>query len=220
VLNNVTDVLSVVLRGSLGRSGRKRARRATSFLTGHRGFLSTSALIGAAGVAWGIYDTLKAKDQSAIMVPTVPEVPGVPGVPGVQGASAIPPIPAAFEAALDPVARIIRLAVSAAKADGTLSDQERAAILAHAREAGLESVVEAELAQTRQLADIVRGVTDPAIRKDLYVLAFAIVRADETVSGAERIYLAQLAHQLGLDPAAVQAIEAETSSKIDSQTEN
>jgi len=216
-LNNVTDVLSVVLRGSLGRSGRKRARRATSFLTGHRGFLSTSALIGAAGVAWGIYDTLKAKDQSAIMVPTVPEVPGVPGV---QGASAIPPIPAAFEAALDPVARIIRLAVSAAKADGTLSDQERAAILAHAREAGLESIVEAELAQTRQLSDIVRGVTDPAIRKDLYVLAFAIVRADETVSGAERIYLAQLAHQLGLDPAAVQAIEAETSSKIDSQTEN
>ena len=220
MLNNVTDVLSVVLRGSLGRSGRKRARRATSFLTGHRGFLSTSALFGAAGVAWGIYDTLKAKDQSAIMVPTVPEVPGVPGVPGVQGASAIPPIPAAFEAALDPVARIIRLAVSAAKADGTLSDQEREAILAHAREAGLESVVEAELAQTRQLADIVRGVTDPAIRKDLYVLAFAIVRADETVSGAERIYLAQLAHQLGLDPAAVQAIEAETSSKIDSQTEN
>ena len=214
MLNNVTDVLSVVLRGSLGRSGRKRARRATSFLTGHRGFLSTSALIGAAGVAWGIYDTLKAKDQSAIMVPTVPEVPGV------QGASAIPPIPAAFEAALDPVARIIRLAVSAAKADGTLSEQERAAILEHAREAGLESVVEAELAQTRQLADIVRGVTDPAIRKDLYVLAFAIVRADETVSGAERIYLAQLAHQLGLDPAAVQAIEAETSSKIDSQTEN
>jgi uncharacterized membrane protein YebE (DUF533 family) len=214
VLNNVTDVLSVVLRGSLGRSGRKRARRATSFLTGHRGFLSTSALIGAAGVAWGIYDTLKDKNQSAIMVP------GVPGVPGVQGASAIPPIPAAFEAALDPVARIIRLAVSAAKADGTLSDQERAAILAHAREAGLESVVETELAQTRQLADIVRGVTDPAIRKDLYVLAFAIVRADETVSGAERIYLAQLAHQLGLDPAAVQAIEAETSSKIDSQTEN
>jgi uncharacterized membrane protein YebE (DUF533 family) len=224
VLNNVTDVLSVVLRGSLGRSGRKRARRATSFLTGHRGFLSTSALIGAAGVAWGIYDTLKAKDQSAIMVPGVPAVPEMPGVPGVPGA--IPPIAPklandlASEDGLDPVARIIRLAVSAAKADGTLSDQERAAILAHAREAGLESVVEAELAQTRQLADIVRGVTDPAIRKDLYVLAFAIVRADETVSGAERIYLAQLAHQLGLDPAAVQAIEAETSSKIDSQTEN
>jgi uncharacterized membrane protein YebE (DUF533 family) len=217
VLNNVTDVLSVVLAGSLGRSGRKRAKRATSFLTGHRGFLSTSAIIGAAGVAWGIYDTLKAKNQSAVMVPGVPTVPGVPGVPG---AASIPPIPAAVDAALDPVARIIRLAVSASKADGTLSDQERGVIMARAREAGLEAVVEAELAQSRPLADIVRGVTDPEMKKELYVLAFTIVRADETVSGAERIYLAQLAHQLGLDAAAAQALENETSARIDSQTEN
>jgi uncharacterized membrane protein YebE (DUF533 family) len=85
---------------------------------------------------------------------------------------------------------------------------------------GLEGLVEAELNQIRQLADIVRGVTDPAIKKDLYVLAFAIVRADENVSGAERIYLAQLAHQLGLDAAAALAIETDTANKIDSQPEN
>jgi uncharacterized membrane protein YebE (DUF533 family) len=218
VLNNVADVLSVVLKGSLGRSGRKRARRASKFLTGHRGFLSTSALIGAAGVAWGIYDTLKAKNQSAVQVPGAPGVPVVPGVPGA-GAS-IPPLPAAVEAALDPVARIIRLAVSAAKADGTLSEQEREVIMARAREAGLEAVVEAELNNTRALADIVRGVIDPDMKKELYVLAFTIVRADESVSGAERIYLAQLAHQLGLDAAAAQALEQETSAKIDSETEN
>ena len=59
MLNNPADVLSVVLRGTLGRSGRKRARRATKFLTGHGGFLSASTMIAAAGVAWGIYDTLK-----------------------------------------------------------------------------------------------------------------------------------------------------------------
>ena len=218
MLNNVADVLSVVLKGSLGRSGRKRARRASKFLTGHRGFLSTSALIGAAGVAWGIYDTLKAKNQSAVQVPGAPGVPVVPGVPGA-GAS-IPPLPAAVEAALDPVARIIRLAVSAAKADGTLSEQEREVIMARAREAGLEAVVEAELNNTRALADIVRGVIDPDMKKELYVLAFTIVRADESVSGAERIYLAQLAHQLGLDAAAAQALEQETSAKIDSETEN
>jgi uncharacterized membrane protein YebE (DUF533 family) len=216
VLNNVTDVLSAVLMGSLGRSGRKRARRATSFLTGHRGFLSTSAIIGAAGVAWGIYDTLKAKDQSAVAIPTASTAPAVPSGAG----AAIPPIPAAIEAALDPVARIIRLAVSAAKADGTLSDTERAVIMARAKEAGLESVVEAELNQTRSLADIVRGVGDAAMRKELYVLAFTIVRADESVSGAERIYLAQLAHQLGLDAATVQTIETEIAARIDSQTEN
>ena len=223
MLNSPADVLSVVLRGTLGRSGRKRARRATKFLTGHGGFLSASTMIAAAGVAWGIYDTLK--NQNSSMAPggaTVPESSTVPlgSVPPIPSVPTVPAMPAAFEAALDPLARIIRLAVSAAKADGQLTDQERAMIMARARESGLEAVVEAELNQTRPLAEIVRGVTDPAIKKDLYVLAFAIVRADENVSGAERIYLAQLAHQLGLDPAAVQAIENETANKIDSLSEN
>ena len=79
-------------------------------------------------------------------------------------------------------------------------------------------MIEPELTQTsRPLSEIVRGATDPAARKEFYTLAFTIVRADETVTGAERIYLAQLAHQLGLDPAAVSAIEAETTAKIDAQ---
>ena len=93
-------------------------------------------------------------------------------------------------------------------------------IMARAREAGMEAIVEAELNQRRPLADVVRGVADPAIKKDLYVLAFAIVRADESISGAERIYLAQLAHQLGLEPSAVQAIENETAIKIDAETDD
>ena len=121
---------------------------------------------------------------------------------------------------LDPVARVIRLAVSAARADGNLTEQERALILERAREAGLESAVDVELTQTRSLADIVRGVTDEQMKKELYVLAFTIVRADEAVSGAERIYLAQLAHQLGLDVATVASIENETAKQIDSQPEN
>jgi uncharacterized membrane protein YebE (DUF533 family) len=219
VLNNPADVLGIVLRGTLGRSGRKRARRATRFLTGHKGFLSASTLIAAAGVAWGIYDTLKG--QNTPPVPGVPQVPGVPtgSVPGSTVPS-VPPVPAAIESALDPVARVIRLAVSAAKADGTLSDQERALIMERAREAGLEGVVEAELNQTRALADIVRGVADPEMKKELYVLAFTIVRADENVSGAERIYLAQLAHQLGLDAASVASLESDTVAKIDAEPES
>lgn len=214
MLNNPADVLGIVLRGTLGRSGRKRARKATRFLTGNRGFLSASTLIAAAGVAWGIYDTLKQGSSGSTGSTGVPQVPGVPPVPMV------PPVGAAVEAALDPVARVIRLAVSAAKADGTLSDEERALIIEQAREAGLESVVERELNQARPLAEIVGGVSDPAMKRDLYVLAFTIVRADETVSGAERIYLAQLAHRLGLDAAAVAAIENETAAKIDAEVEN
>ncbi len=219
MLNNPADLLSIVLSGTLGRSGRKRARRATRFLTGNRGFLSTSALIGVAGVAWGIYDTLKGQNQP--QVPGVPQVPHVPqaGLGTVPPIPPVPPVPGAFDAAFDPVARVIRLAVSAARADGALSDQERSLILDRAKEAGLESAVEAELSQTRPLADIVRGVSDPQMKKELYVLAFTIVRADESVSGAERIYLAQLAHQLGLDPASVASLETETAANIDSQPE-
>jgi uncharacterized membrane protein YebE (DUF533 family) len=115
--------------------------------------------------------------------------------------------------------RVIRLAVSAARADGQLTDQERAIIIERAREAGLESAVEAELAATYPLSAIVAGVTDVNAKKDLYVLAFTIVRADESVSGAERIYLAQLAHQLGLDAATVAELEAKTSAAIDAQPE-
>ena len=49
----------------------------------------------------------------------------------------------------------------------------------------------------------------------MYTLGFAIVRADESVSGAERIYLAQLASHLGLDPETTARLEQEASARID-----
>ncbi len=234
MLNNPADILSIVLRGALGRSGRKRARRATRYLTGHGGFLTASTVLAAAGVAWGIFDSMKGQD-----VPQVPSVPGVPHVSasaadgrygetspklaGVSGTSAggPPPIPVLPTDLPDPVLQMIRLAVSASRADGELTAPEREQILARAKAAGLEAIIEPELAQTsRPLAEIVQGVTDPAARREFYTLAFTIVRADETVTGAERIYLAQLAHRLGLDPAAVVAIEAGTTAKIDAEPDN
>jgi len=214
VLNNPADILSIVLRGAMGRSGRKRAKRATKFITGNGGFLTASTVLAAAGVAWGIYDSVKGQN-----VPQVPHVPMGVGASGAMGGTPVPPLPVIPAAPVDPVLQMIRLAVSASRADGELTATEREAIVARAREAGLDAVVEAELTTTRPLAEIVRGITDPAARKEFYTLAFTIVRADETVTGAERIYLAQLAHQLGLDPAAVAAIEAETTSKIDAQTD-
>ena len=200
MLTNPADILSIVLRGALGRSGRKRARRATRFITGNGGFLTASTVLAAAGVAWGIFDSVRGQN--------VPQAPGVPNVPPIPVVAAVMP---------DPVMQMIRLAVSASRADGELTAQERELILARSKAAGLDAVIEAELTAMRPLAEIVRGITGPAARKEFYVLAFTIVRADETVTGAERIYLAQLAHQLGLDPAAIAAIEAETTAKIDAQ---
>ena len=215
MFNNPADILSVVLRGAMGRSGRKRARRATNYLTGHGGFLTASSVLAAAGVAWGIYDSVKGQD-----VPQGGAVPVGAGAtaPAAFTAGAVPPIPVLPTDLPNPVLQMIRLAVSASRADGELSAVEREQILARATAAGLDAIVEPELTQTsRPLSEIVQGVTDPAARQEFYTLAFTIVRADEVVTGAERIYLAQLAHRLGLDPAAVVAIEAETSAKIDAQ---
>jgi uncharacterized membrane protein YebE (DUF533 family) len=41
------------------------------------------------------------------------------------------------------------------------------------------------------------------------------VRADESVTGGERIYLAQLANRLGLDAAAVSRLESAAVARID-----
>jgi uncharacterized membrane protein YebE (DUF533 family) len=196
----------------MGSRGRKRARRAANFLSGNKGFLSASAVLGAAGVAWGIYETLQSQPA-----PSAPAASTPPGVPG--GGVVPPPLPAADSAYPADVLRVVRLAVSAARADGTLLPAERALILGHAREAGLDSIVEVELSSPRPLSEIVTGVTEAQHKRDLYVLAYTIVRADEQVSGAERVYLAQLAHQLGLDPATVTQLEADTASKIDASPE-
>lgn len=220
---NPTDLMSVFLRGALGSRGRKRARRASQFVTGNKGFLTTSTLLTAAGLAWGVYDSLKSSSSAPLGGPSgsgqSPSPPpgtasGGPLPAGWTGS--VPPLPvdAATPLPTD-VLRLVRLAVSAARADGALSAEERALIVQHARQAGIEQDVERELSAPHPVADIVRGVDDLDRRQDLYVLAFAIVRADESVSGAERIYLAQLAHQLRLDAAMVATLEQRTASQID-----
>jgi uncharacterized membrane protein YebE (DUF533 family) len=113
--------------------------------------------------------------------------------------------------------RIVRLAISAAYADGSVSDTERAAILDQAQTAGVAGIVAAEMPQPRPLAEIVAGVSDAAQRATMYVLAYSMVRGDEQPTGAERIYLAQLANLLGIDVATVQELEQKAASRIDAE---
>jgi len=107
--------------------------------------------------------------------------------------------------------------ISAAGADGHLGPAEREAILVEARAAGAENAVAAELESPRPLPEIVADVTDSKLKEDLYTLAFGIVRADETVTGGERIYLAQLAHQLELEADDVARLESAAASRIDAE---
>ena len=140
---------------------------------GTGGFLSRpSTLLGALGLAWGIFETLQNQVHQVPRVPQVPEASVLrrhrcctsPRFSGCTGAEVpVPPIPnVSAPAPLSPDAmRMMRLAVSAAHADGPMNDQERAAILLQAKQAGVESVFGPEMAQPRPLAEIVVGVTEP-----------------------------------------------------------
>jgi uncharacterized membrane protein YebE (DUF533 family) len=200
------DILDGVIRGALG-GRRKRHRGALGYLVGGRhSLLNARNLLTAAGVAWGLYEAA----QSA---------PGATPSSASPSTTAPPPLPSApplpVSTAGDGLLTLVRLTISAARADGELSLEERGRILEHARGVGLESEVAAELQRPRPLTEIVAGVVEPGLKADLYRLAFSIVRADETVSGAERVYLAQLAARLGLDPSATAGIEGEAVAGID-----
>jgi uncharacterized membrane protein YebE (DUF533 family) len=160
-------------------------------------------------MAWGIYETMQSSTGQASPVATPAASSAAPQAPPVNAqASTVSP----------EALRIVRLAISAANADGSVSDAERAAILNQAKTAGVGEIVEAEMQQPRPLAEIVSGVTDAAQRATMYVLAYSLARGDEQPTGSERIYLAQLANLLGIDAATVQQLEQNAAGRIDAQT--
>jgi uncharacterized membrane protein YebE (DUF533 family) len=206
------DILNGIVRGTL--SGRNKSWSRTRHAVRSSGLINARTLLAAAGVAWGLFETWQGQQKAAGAGATGATAPSAGAAPPR------PPAPAA-DAAADasgvpgPVARLLRVMISAARADGELGPAERERILAEAREVGAEELVRSELDKPRPLGELVAGVTDPDLKRQLYTLAFVIVRADETVTGAERIYLAQLANRLGLDAATVASIEGEAASRID-----
>ena len=212
------DILNGLLRGAL--SGRKKSWRSAGRAVRGSGLINAQTLLAAAGVAWGLYETWQGQQAQAQRG----HAGWPPGAPAVSGPLATPPplpgaaapAPPAEESGLPaPVLQLMRLMVSAARADGELGPQERERILAEAREVGAEALVLREIESPRPLGEVVAGVTDPQFKEQLYTLAFTIVRADEAVTGAERIYLAQLANRLSLDAATVSRIETEAATRID-----
>ena len=220
-------LLNGVLRSVLG-GRRKRSRRAMRYLGGSGGpfggtlgslggslLSNPNVLLTAAGVAWGIFETMQQGSTPAA-------APAGASPVSNPGQTSPPPLPFVGNASApvsDQALQIVRLAISAAYADGSVSDQERAAILDQARIAGVDRLVEQELAHPRPLAEIVAGVNTDTHRGTLYVLAFGILRGDEQPTGAERIYLAKLAHLLGLDPGTVKQLEENAAKRIDAETE-
>jgi hypothetical protein len=245
---DMESLVGSVLRGVLG-GRRKRSRGALRYLTnGRSSLLNASTLLTVAGVAWGLWETATAAQSASSSAPAgsamggsdtrAPQPAGAavepvvpPPLPGAVTAPVQPPplppsvasgpaAPAAPASGVPPeVLRVLRLTLSAARADGTLAAHEREAILAQARAIGAEALVAPELDAPRPLGDIVSGATDPRARQDLYTLAFTIVRADEQVSDPERAYLADLSQHLRLDPDTVAELEREAARRIGAEAE-
>lgn len=216
---DIENLIGSVVRGAL--TGKKKKHRgALGYLTGSRrggsSWINGSTLLAAAGVAWGLYETMQQK--GTVSAPT-----GAPGsvpsgvmspTPAASASPGPPPVPAGVPSAPPEVLRVIRLTISAARADGTLTPHEESSIRAQARAAGIEALVTRELQTPLPLAAVLDGVSDPKVKQDLYTLAFTIVRADEQVSSGERAYLAQVAHQLGIDPEVAQQLERDAANGI------
>lgn len=203
-------LLGSLIEGALG--GRPGRRRSLRRLTGGSGSLiNAQTLLTAAGIAWGLYEAVQTGSSAEASSGAGRPPTSAGGTPGPRSSSAngAPPLPSPGEDAVSPdVRRLVRLTLSAARADGDLSLEERGRILDKARALRAEGLVTEELRAPRPLAEIVAGVEDPALAAELYTLAYGIVRSDDGITGAERIYLAQLAHQLGLPPATTQPLEA------------
>jgi uncharacterized membrane protein YebE (DUF533 family) len=225
---DVEGLVGSVLRGVLG-GRRKRSRGALRYLTsGRSSLLNASTLLTVAGVAWGLWETASrsAATPAATPATTPPVVP--PPLPSNATAPGPPPLPQSVPApaaavttsSVPPeVIRVLRLTLSAARADGTLAPHEREAILAQARAVGAESLVAPELDAPRPLSEIVPGAADARSRQDLYTLAFTIVRADEQVNQTERVYLSELAQHLRLEPDIVGELEREAARRIGAEAE-
>lgn len=228
---DVENLIGTMIQGAL-LGGGKRSHGASRYLRGSRhSLLNAGTLLTVGGLVWGVIETMQQQNTSGSGVSAPGATPGSPASippagPGLP-AGAVPPLPgtiAAPAASVPPdtgipegAAKLVRLMVASARADGDLTDAERATILEHARAAGAEALVAEEIARPTPLSRIVEGIADPRQRADLYTLAFGIVRADETVSGAEQIFMAQLAALLGLERDLVDRLEQDAGARIDEE---
>lgn len=236
----IEDLLGTMIRGSLG-ARRKRSYGVDGFLRGGRNpFLNASTLLTVGGLIWGAIESMQQQSAQRPTPPTgwqppaqptprqtpppPPAAAGAPSIPDAppplpsgdsSGAPSEPPVDAASTPVPDGAVRLVKLMMSAARADGQTSNVERQTILAEAAKAGIHDLVDAEWVRPTPLSAIVGEITDPQQRADLYVLAYAIVRADETVNGAERIYLAQLASKLNLDKTTTARLEQDADVRIE-----
>lgn len=218
-------------RGGFGLSTLGLGGRRSGYGRSGGSLINAGTLLTVGGLIWGALETMQQQGGSAGSPGGAPPVPPVPPSAGSGGHVTSPPIPAlAVPPPLPPIpgatpppleaaapvpvppalAPLVQLAVSAARADGELSEQEVAVIRRRAGEIGAAAFVDSELQQRRSLEAITAAFTTPEQREVAYALAYGVVHGEDAVSVGERMYLTQLQRQLRLDHDVVERIERET----------
>lgn len=200
------------------------------------GLINAGTLLTVGGLIWGALETMQQGSATAggagsPMPPstpgTVPQggargvmsgqasgptptVGGPPPLPPIPGATPAPPAAAPALPVPEALLPLVQLAVSAARADGELSDEEGAVIRARAQALGAQALVDSELAARRPLESITPAFQSEEQRQVAYALAYAVVHGEDAVSPGERMYLTQLQRLLRLDHDEVERIERET----------
>lgn len=217
---NALGILGILIGGALAVRP-KRGRSAASFLMGGRGSLLNTSTIATIAAGTLAAQELWKGSRGPRSTTVAPEIPAAPVRSETRAPSGSPERAPAASGASAPVQlspemlRLVRLTVAATMCDGALSARESERLIADAKSAKVESLVRAELQRPRPIAEIVAGAS-AAHARDLYALAFAVVRADEGVLPAERAWLDDLAGALRLEPPQVEAIEREIETRIDS----
>lgn len=130
----------------------------------------------------------------------------VAALPAAEGTAFLPADTAARD---DLSLRLVRAMVAAAKADGHVTDEERARISGQFQALGLgdeaRATLEAELARPLDIGEIAGLARTPEEAAEVYVASLLVVDPE---GPAEKGYLAMLAARLQLDPGLVSHLHA------------
>lgn len=208
------QLLSGGIGGGLGH--RKRGGGGLSFGT------KAQLGLGALGIAMAAYEHFtkpSAAPASAAPVapPLAPLMQSGPSVATGMPMAPPPPPPAINLAQLPPAqvdaVLLVQSMIAAAAADGVIDTSERARLLQHAADGGLDAqtrhFLEAELAVPKS-AEMIGAMTRPDLVDDVYAAAACAIDVD---SESERRFLATLGNALGLDADARSAIHQRMDAK-------
>jgi uncharacterized membrane protein YebE (DUF533 family) len=193
----------------MGKSGRKMMGKAAKYG-------AVAAVGGLAYHAWNQHRQKQAGAQGQTSVSQAASQPSAGSVPAIEAEYDAAPANSAFlpapsdEAAQDALGKaMVRAMIAAAKADGKIDAEEKAAIFERLNAMDLDGDAKAfvfdELSAPLDINAVVAGADTPEHAAEIYAASLVAIEAD---TAAEKAYLQMLAARLELAPELVAEIHS------------